>query len=95
MCLQRQRFVGSQHFDQKREHVTEPGAGDRAELPFRVVGQRLQQRGFAVRVFQPRWITRVGAEPELGLRVGCRNGPPGEFGDGRPRSPCVRPYRSA
>jgi hypothetical protein len=42
MGLQRQRLLGGQHFDQKRQRVAEPGAGRRTELAFGIVDHGLQ-----------------------------------------------------
>jgi hypothetical protein len=41
MRLQRKRFIGGQHFEQKWERIAEPGAYHWAELPFRIGEQRL------------------------------------------------------
>ncbi len=84
MRLQRQRFVGRQHLEQERQRVAEPGASRGAELTFGVGDHRLQQRDFAARLFQPRRIARVSAQPELGFGMRGGHGATSELRDGGP-----------
>ncbi len=70
--LQRQRLVGRQHLDQERQRVAESGAGRGAELAFGIGEHGLQQRDFAVRLFQPGRI--AGVAPSQSSASGCAAG---------------------
>ena len=94
--LQRQRFVGREHLDQERQRVAEAARAPPApSCPSGSSRHASEQRVLALVRLQPGRVARVRAEPQLGLRMRCRDWPSGEFGDGGARTPGVGPHRSA
>ena len=94
MRLQRKRFVGGEHLEQKRQCVAEPAAHTPSELSLRIFAQGVEQRPLTVFGLQPRRVAGMGAEPQLCLGMRCGAWPSGEIGNCCTRTPCIGPHRS-
>ena len=76
--------------------VTEPLPDPGTELPLRVgLAHASSSERFRDRRLQPGRVGRMGAEPDLSLRMGVGHGPLREFGDSGPGSPGIGAHRAS
>ena len=93
--LQRQRFIGGEHFDEEGQHIAEPVPHRGAELGLRIGTDGSRQRRLTAGALQVGRVAGMGAQPQLRLGMGRRSRPAGELGDRAARAPGVSTNRSA